>query len=41
MPHADTGAWVPPDHIADMIAFLCTEAGGSVNGALLSIEGDL
>jgi NAD(P)-dependent dehydrogenase (short-subunit alcohol dehydrogenase family) len=41
MPRADTGAWVPPDHIAEMIAFLCSEAGGSVNGATLSVEGGL
>jgi NAD(P)-dependent dehydrogenase (short-subunit alcohol dehydrogenase family) len=41
MPNADTEKWIPPEHIAEMMHFLCTESGHSVNGAALSISGNL
>jgi NAD(P)-dependent dehydrogenase (short-subunit alcohol dehydrogenase family) len=31
--------WVPPEHIAATMRFLCSEAGGSINGARIPIYG--
>lgn len=37
MPDADFSKWVKPEHIAETMAFLCTEAGGNINGATVPI----
>lgn len=37
MPHADTDTWLPPARIADVIAFLVSDAGGIVNGAAIPL----
>lgn len=39
MPDADPTAWVAPDEIAGLIAYLCDDAARSVNGAHLPIYG--
>ena len=41
MSGADTDAWVPPEDIAALFRFLCTEAGASINGARLPIYGEV
>ena len=37
MPDSDFSGWVKPEHIAEVMAFLCTEAGGNINGAVLPV----
>lgn len=37
MPGADFSKWVKPEHIAETMAFLCTEAGGNINGATIPV----
>lgn len=40
-PDPDVDAWVPPERIAQLMKFLCTDAGASINGARLPIYGDV
>ncbi|MEX0927602.1 MAG: SDR family NAD(P)-dependent oxidoreductase [Dehalococcoidia bacterium] len=37
MPQADFSRWVKPEHLADAMVFLCTESGGSINGARIPV----
>jgi NAD(P)-dependent dehydrogenase (short-subunit alcohol dehydrogenase family) len=37
IPKADPSHWVAPEHIAAAMRFLCSEAGGSFNGARIPI----
>jgi NAD(P)-dependent dehydrogenase (short-subunit alcohol dehydrogenase family) len=37
MPDADFAKWVQPTHVAETMAFLCTDAGGNINGATLPV----
>jgi NAD(P)-dependent dehydrogenase (short-subunit alcohol dehydrogenase family) len=37
MPEADFSKWVRPEAIAGAMLFLCTEAGGSINGARIPV----
>ncbi len=37
MPDADPAKWVKPEHVAEVMAFLCTEAGGNTNGASIPV----
>lgn len=37
MPDADFSSWVKPEHVAETMAFLCTEAGGNINGATVPV----
>ncbi len=37
MPDADFSRWVKPQAIAETMVFLCTEAGGNVNGARIPV----
>jgi len=39
MPEANTSKWVPPERIAEMMQFLCSDAGASINGARVPIYG--
>ena len=39
MPKADPRKWVRPEHIAATMRFLCSEAGGSINGARVPVYG--
>lgn len=39
MPSADTSHWVQPEALAAAILFLCSEEGGSLNGAAIPIFG--
>lgn len=39
MSKADTSKWVPPEHIAATMRFLCSEAAASINGARVPIYG--
>jgi NAD(P)-dependent dehydrogenase (short-subunit alcohol dehydrogenase family) len=39
MPGADHRAWVPPAAIAEVCAFLCSDAAASVSGAALPVYG--
>ncbi len=41
MPKADFSSWVNPADIGSLAAFLCTKAGGAVNGAIIPIGGPL
>jgi NAD(P)-dependent dehydrogenase (short-subunit alcohol dehydrogenase family) len=36
-PDADHSRWVTPTHIADSVAFLCSEAASAVSGAHLPV----
>ena len=37
MPDADFSKWVKTEHMAEVMAFLCTEAGGNINGATIPV----
>ena len=37
MPDADYSRWVKPEAVAEAMVFLCTEAGGNINGARIPI----
>lgn len=39
MPDADTSSWVKPEAMAEVIRFLCSDAGGAVNGSALQLTG--
>ena len=39
MPKADPRKWVPPERIAAMMQFLCSDAAASINGARIPIYG--
>ncbi|MBU0703406.1 MAG: SDR family oxidoreductase [Chloroflexi bacterium] len=39
MPQADPRKWVPPEHIAATMRFLCSDAAASINGARIPIYG--
>ncbi len=39
MPDADFSRWVKPEEIGKMILFLCSEEGGSLNGASIPMYG--
>lgn len=39
MPKADTSKWVTPDQVAEVIAFLLSDAGAGVNGAAVPVSG--
>lgn len=39
MPKADPATWAPPEQIAAMMRFLCTDAAASINGARIPIYG--
>jgi NAD(P)-dependent dehydrogenase (short-subunit alcohol dehydrogenase family) len=38
-PRADQSKWVPPEHIAHTMRFLCTDAAAEINGARIPIYG--
>lgn len=37
MPKADFSKWVKPEHVAEVMAFLSTDAGGNINGAAIPV----
>ncbi len=37
MPDADFSKWVSPHALAEVMVFLCTEAGGNINGARIPV----
>ena len=39
MPHADPRKWVAPEALADVIAFLCSDAARAIHGAALPVTG--
>jgi NAD(P)-dependent dehydrogenase (short-subunit alcohol dehydrogenase family) len=39
MPKADPAKWVPPEHIAATMQFLCSDDAASINGARIPIYG--
>jgi NAD(P)-dependent dehydrogenase (short-subunit alcohol dehydrogenase family) len=39
MPDADFSRWVAPSAIAEVIAFLLSDAAGAVTGALIPVAG--
>ena len=41
MPDADFSKWVKPEAIAELIAFLLSDAAGAITGALIPISGRL
>jgi NAD(P)-dependent dehydrogenase (short-subunit alcohol dehydrogenase family) len=40
MPEADRSQWVTPAQVADVIAFLCSEAASGIAGAAIPVRGD-
>ena len=41
MPDADYSRWVTPEELAELMLFLCSEEGGSLNGASIPVYGKL
>jgi NAD(P)-dependent dehydrogenase (short-subunit alcohol dehydrogenase family) len=41
MPKADPAKWVPPQHIAATMRFLCSDEGAFTNGAQIAMFGDV
>ena len=41
MPDADPSRWVTRQQIAEMMRFLCSEAGGALNGASIAMYGQV
>jgi NAD(P)-dependent dehydrogenase (short-subunit alcohol dehydrogenase family) len=41
MPDADRSRWVTPEQVAELVLFLCSEAGGALNGASIPVYGKL
>lgn len=41
MSSADPSKWVPPEHIATTMRFLCSDAAGSINGDRIPIYGSV
>ena len=41
MPDADHSRWVAPEQIAELMLFLCSDAGAALNGASIPIYGKL
>lgn len=39
MPKADTSKWVPPERIAALLRFLCSDEAASINGARIPVYG--
>lgn len=39
MPKADFGRWVRPEHIAQVVLFLASDAASAINGALIPVYG--
>jgi NAD(P)-dependent dehydrogenase (short-subunit alcohol dehydrogenase family) len=39
MPGADPARWVSPDALAQVIAFLLSDAAAPINGALIPVKG--
>ena len=39
MPDADFSTWVPPEALADVVVFLCSEQARCVNGAAVPVYG--
>ena len=39
MPDADTARWVQPDEVADVVAFLASDAARAVTGAAIRVFG--
>jgi len=39
MPNADTSAWVAPERLAALFAFLASEAAADINGAVIPLPG--
>jgi NAD(P)-dependent dehydrogenase (short-subunit alcohol dehydrogenase family) len=39
MPDADTGRWVQPDEVADVVLFLASDAARAVTGAAIRVFG--
>lgn len=38
MPGADTSAWTPPDHVAEVVAFLLSSESQATTGALVPVD---
>ena len=39
MPHADPRKWVAPEALADVVAFLCSDAARAIHGAAVPVTG--
>ena len=39
MPGADASRWVRPESVGELAVWLCSEAGGAVNGQVLPLYG--